>query len=78
MGENFNFNGGVGADIADFLPVQLPAQHHPLDAHGGAQQHAGQRMDGHLGAAVDGNAGGDLTAQLHHLADREENIKSVI
>ena len=38
----------------------------PLDTHGGAQQHAGQRMDGHLGAAVDGNAGGDLTAQLHH------------
>ena len=66
MDEDFNFNGRVGADVADFLPAQLPAENDPLDTHGGAQQHAGQRMDGHLGAAVDGNAGGDLTAQLHH------------
>lgn len=66
MDENFNFNGRVGADVADFLPAQLPAENDPLDTHGGAQQHAGQRMDGHLGASVDGNAGGDLPAQLHH------------
>ena len=77
MDEDFNFNGRVGADVADFLPAQLPAEDDPLDAHGGAQQHAGQRMDGHLGAAVDGNAGGDLTAQLHHaqvLHDKGINI----
>ena len=77
MDENFNFNGRVGADIADLLPAQLPAENNPLYAHGGAQQHAGQRMDGHLGTAVDGNAGGNLTAQLHHaqvLHDKGVNI----
>ena len=61
----FNFNGGVGADIADLLPVQLPAEHHTFDTHGGAHLHTGKGVDGHLRGAVDGNVGGDLTAQLH-------------
>ena len=28
--EDFDFNGRVRADVADFLPAQLPAEHHPL------------------------------------------------
>ena len=64
--KNFNFDGGIGADIPDFLPAQLPAEHHPLQAHGGAKLHPGQGVDGHLGGAVDGNVGSDLAAQLHH------------
>ena len=28
--ENLNFNGRVCADVADFLPAQLPAQNHPF------------------------------------------------
>ena len=56
----------MGADIADLLPVQLPAEHHPVQAHGGAELDAGQTVDGHLGGAVDADPGGDLTAQLGH------------
>ena len=66
MGKNLNFNGGVGADVADLLPAQFPAQHHPAHAPGGAEHHPGQGVDRHLGGAVEGHMGGDLTAQLHH------------
>ena len=66
MAENFNFNGRICADVADFLPVQLPAQHHPLHPQGSAQLHSSQGMDGHLGGAVDGDIGGNLAAQLRH------------
>ena len=65
VGENLNFDGGVCADVPNFLPAQLPAEHHPLHAHGGAQLHPGQGMDGHLGGAVDRNVGRNLAAQLH-------------
>ena len=66
MAENLNFNRGIFADVGDFLPVQFPAQHHPGHAHGGAQLDTGQRVDRHLGGAVNGYMGGDLAAQLHH------------
>ena len=64
--EDFNLDGGVRADVADFLPAQLPAENHPLQAHGGAQLHPRQGVDGHLSGAMDGNMGGNLAAQLHH------------
>ena len=66
VGENFNFNGGVGADVADFLPAQLPAQHHSGHSPGRAEQHAGEGMDGHLSGAVDCHLGCNLAAQPHH------------
>ena len=64
VGKDLNLNGRVGADVLNLLPAQLPAEHHPLHAHGGAQLHPGQGVNGHLGGAVNGNVGGDLAAQL--------------
>ena len=63
MSEYFDFNGGIGADIANFLPAQFPAQHHTGEAPGSTQPHAGKTVDGHLGRAVDGNTGRDFPAQ---------------
>ena len=66
MAEYLNFNGGILADIADFLPGQLPAEHHPLHSHGGAQQHPGQGVHRQLGGAVHRHLRGNLAAQLGH------------
>ena len=66
MAEDLDLDGGMGADVADLLPVQLPAEDHPLDAHGGAHLDPCQIVDRHLGRAVDRHMGGDLAAQLHH------------
>ena len=66
MGKYLNGNGGIGADVADLLPAQLPAQHYPLQTHGGAQLHPGKGVDGHLGGAVNLHLRRDLAAQLHH------------
>ena len=66
MDKDLDFNGGIGADIADLLPAQLPAEHHPLQAHGGAKLDTGQGVNGHLGGAVNRNLGGNLAAKLHH------------
>ena len=66
MGKYLNFNGRAGADVADLLPGQLPAQNHPAHAHGRAQLHPRQGVNRHLGGAVDGHLGGNLAAQLHH------------
>ena len=66
VAEDLDLDGRMGADIADLLPVQLPAQDHPLDAHGGAHLDTCQIVDRHLGGAVDRHMGGDLAAQLHH------------
>ena len=77
MDEHLNFNGGIGTDVLNFLPAQLPAEDHPLQSHGGAKLHPGQGMDGHLGGTVDGDMGRDLAAQLYHaqiLDDKRVNI----
>ena len=66
MAENLNFHRGIAADIADLVPSQLPAEHHPAHAHGGAEQHPGQGMHRELGGAVDGDFGGNLAAKLRH------------
>ena len=66
VAEDLDFNGGVGADIGNFLPVQLPAQHHPVHAHGCTHLHPGQGVHRQLGGAVDAHLGRDLAAQLHH------------
>ena len=66
MGKDFDFDGGMGTDVADLLPAQFTAQDHPLQAHGSAQLHAGQTVNSHLGRAVDGDVRSDLAAQLHH------------
>ena len=66
VGKNLDFDGGIFTDMADLLPAQLPAEHHPGHAPGGAEQHPGQGMDGHLGGAVDGDLRGDLFAKLHN------------
>ena len=66
MAEDLNLYGGILADVADLLPAQLPAEHHPLHAHGGAQLHAGQGVDGHLRGAVHRHLRRDLAAQLRH------------
>ena len=66
VAEYLDFNGRIGADIANLVPVQLPAQNHPLHAQGGTQLHAGQGMDSHLSGAVDGNLRGNLAAELGH------------
>ena len=66
MDKHFDFNGTVAADIAHFLPAQLPAQHHPGDAHRRTEQHAAQAMHRHLGRAVDGDFRRNAAAHLHH------------
>ena len=50
----------------NIIPAQFPAQHHPSQTHGSAEQHAGQGVDAHLRRAVDGNVGRNLPAQLNH------------
>ena len=64
--EDLDLDGGIGADVLDLLPVQLPAQDHPAHAHGGTQLDTCQIVNGHLGGAVEGHMGGDLAAQLHN------------
>ena len=66
VAENFNFNGGVGADVLNLVPAQFPAEDHPPDSHGGAHLDTGQVVYGHLGGAVDRHMGRNLAAQLHH------------
>ena len=64
--EDLDLNGRMLADIANLLPAQFPAEHHPAQTPGRAQQHAGQGVNGHLGGAVQRNGRGDPAAKLHH------------
>ena len=66
MAENFNLNGRILANVADLFPVQFPTEHHPAQTPGSAQQHAGQRVDAHLGGAVDGHIRRHIFAQTDH------------
>ena len=54
MAEYLDLDGGVLADIGDLVPVQLPGQHHPADAQVSALLYPVQRVDGHLGGAMEG------------------------
>ena len=65
MGENFNFNGRIGADVADLVPAQLTAQDNAGHAPGGAELDAVQIVDGQLGGAVEGDMGCDFPALLN-------------
>ena len=67
VGKHFNFNGGVGADVGNFLPAQFPAENHPAHAHGSAELYAGQGVNGHLGGAVKADLGSDLLAKADHI-----------
>ena len=58
--KGLDLNGGVGADVLDGVPAQLPGEHHPLHAQIGAAQHPVQGVDGELGGAVDRQVGGHL------------------
>ena len=66
VGKDFDLNGGVGADVGDLLLAQLSAQDHAAHTQSGTDLDTGQRVDGELGGAVNGHAGGDLTAQPHY------------
>ena len=65
MGEDFDLHGAVAADKGDFLPGQLPGQHHPADAQPRRLQHALQGVNAHLGGGVDRDGRGNGPAQLH-------------
>ena len=61
--EYFNLNGGVGANIANLLPTQFPAQNHTGKAPGSAHAHTGKAVDGHLSRTMDRHRGRNLPAQ---------------
>ena len=52
--KGLDLNGGVGADIFDLVPAQLPGQHRPGHAQVGAGPDPVQAVDGHLGGGVEG------------------------
>ena len=57
MTEHFDLHRRSLANIADLIPAQLPAEHHPFQTPSRQQPHTGQRMDRHLGRTVNGNMG---------------------
>ena len=66
MTEDFDLNGGIGADIADLLPAQFPAQDNTGETPGSTQPHTGKGVNGHLGRTVNGHRRRDFTAQTDH------------
>ena len=63
VGEDLDLDGAVLADIGDIPPAQLPAQHHAGHAQIGGGLHPVQGVDGHLGAAVEGQVRDDPPGQ---------------
>ena len=64
--KGLDLNGGVGADIFDLVPAQLPGQHRPGHAQVGALLHPVQGVNGHLGGAVEMQVGGHLAQHPGH------------
>ena len=58
--EGLDLDGRVETDVLDGVPGKLPGEDHPGHAQLGAAAHAVQGVDGELGGAVDGQAGGGL------------------
>ena len=63
MDKHLNFHRAVPADSGDFFLGQLPGQHHPGNSQGSSLVHPIQTVNGHLRGCMNGNTGGNLTAQ---------------
>ena len=66
MGEDLNLNGGIGADVGDLVPGQLPGEDHAGHALVRAELHAVQVVDAHLGGGVDRHIRGHLAEHPEH------------
>ncbi|MPM10114.1 hypothetical protein SDC9_56438 [bioreactor metagenome] len=57
VSKDFNFNGGMGANVRDRLPGQFSRQYHPAQSQISAPVHTVQIADGHLGGGMDRKVG---------------------
>ena len=63
VGEDLDLDGAVAADIGHVLPAHLTAEDHAAHPQLRRRLHPRQGVDGHLGAAVEGQVRHDLPGQ---------------